>query len=62
MKNALIIVISTLFFFTGIACQDQKSWPKNTGAEKATGSFINSVTFSCAGNKTIQVLFFDDKA
>ena len=62
MKNAIFIVISTLLVFTGIACQNQKSWPKNTGAEKATGSIINSVTFSCAGNKTIQVLFFDDKA
>ena len=47
---------------TGISCQNQKSWPKNTGAEKATGSIINSVTFSCAGNKTVQALFFADKA
>ena len=62
MKDALFIVIITMLVFTGVSCQDQKSWPKNTGADKATGSFINSVTFSCAGNKTIQVLFFDDKA
>ena len=62
MKNALLIVIITMLVFTGIACQDQKSWPNNTGAEKATGSIINSVTFSCAGNKTIQALFFADKA
>ena len=46
---------------TGISCQNQKSWPKNTGAEKATGSIMTSVTFSCAGNKTIQALFFADK-
>jgi membrane-bound inhibitor of C-type lysozyme len=62
MKNALFVVISTLLVFTGIACQDQQSWPKNTGAKKATGSIITSVTFSCAGNKTIQALFFADKA
>jgi membrane-bound inhibitor of C-type lysozyme len=62
MKNALFIVISTMLVFTGISCQDQKSWPKNTGADKATSSIINSVTFSCAGNKTIQALFFEDKA
>ena len=62
MKNALFIVIITLLVFTGIACQNQKPWPQNTGAEKATGSIINSVTFSCAGNKTVQVLFFEDKA
>ena len=62
MKNALFIVISTLLVSTGIACQNQKSWPKNTGVEKATGSIINSVTFSCAGNKTIEALFFADKA
>ena len=62
MRNALFIVIITLLVFTGIACQDQKSWPKNTGAEEATGCIINSVTFSCAGNKTIQALFFADKA
>jgi membrane-bound inhibitor of C-type lysozyme len=62
MKNALFIVISTLLVFTGVSCQDQKSWLKNTGAEKATGRIITSITFSCAGNKTIQVLFFDDKA
>ena len=30
--------------------------------EKATSGIINSVTFSCAGNKTIQALFFADKA
>jgi hypothetical protein len=36
--------------------------PKNTVVEKATGKIINSVTFSCAGNKTVQVLFFEDKA
>jgi membrane-bound inhibitor of C-type lysozyme len=62
MKNALFIVINTMLVFTGISCQDQKSWPKNTSAEKVTGSIINSVTFSCAGNKTIQALFFADKA
>ena len=62
MKNALFIVIITLLVFTGISCQDQKSWPKNTGAEKATGSIINAVTFSCAENKTVQALFFADKA
>ena len=62
MKNALFIVIITMLVFTGISCQDQKSWPKKTGAEKATGSIINSVTFSCAENKTIQALFFADKA
>ena len=62
MKNALFIVISTLLAFTGIACQVQKSWPKNTGVEQATGRIISSVTFRCAGNKTIQALFFADKA
>jgi membrane-bound inhibitor of C-type lysozyme len=61
MKNALFIVIITLLVFTGFSCQHQTSWPNNTGAEKATGSIINSVTFSCAGNKTIQALFFADK-
>jgi len=62
MENTLFIVIMTMLVFTGISCQDQKSWPKNTGEDKATGSIINSVTFSCAGNKTIQALFFADKA
>ena len=62
MKKALFIAISTLLVFTGIACQNQKSWPKNTVAEEATGRIITSVTFSCAGNKTIQALFFADKA
>jgi len=62
MKNALFIAIITMLVFTGISCQDQKSWPNNTGADKATGSIINAVTFSCAGNKTIQALFFEDKA
>ena len=46
---------------SGISCQNQKSLPKNTVAEKATGGIINSVTFSCAGNKTIQALFFEYK-
>jgi hypothetical protein len=49
MKKAVLIVIST-----GISCQKQKSLPKNTVAEKATSRTINAVTFSCAGNKTIQ--------
>ena len=61
-EKCIFIVISTLLVFIGIACQDQKSWPKNTGVEKATGSIITSVTFSCAGNKTVQALFFADKA
>ncbi|MDD5321437.1 MAG: MliC family protein [Methylococcales bacterium] len=62
MKKVLVIVISTVLVSTGISCQNQKSLPKNTVAEKATGRIINSLTFSCAGNKTIQVLFFADKA
>jgi membrane-bound inhibitor of C-type lysozyme len=62
MKNALFIIISTMLVFTSISCQDQRFWPKNTGAENTTGSFVNSVTFSCAGNNTIQALFFADKA
>ena len=62
MKNALFIVIITMLVFTGISCQNQKPLPKITVAEKATGSIINAVTFSCAGNKTVQALFFDDKA
>jgi membrane-bound inhibitor of C-type lysozyme len=61
MKKALFIVIITMLVFTGISCQDQKFWPQNTGAEKATGSIINSVTFSCSGNKTIHAVFFADK-
>ncbi|MFA5924824.1 MAG: MliC family protein [Methylococcaceae bacterium] len=60
--TAQMALIITMLVFTGISCQDQKSWPKNTGAEKVTDRIINSVTFSCAGNKTIQVLFFADKA
>ena len=62
MKKTLFIVIITILVSTGIFCLYQKSLPKNTVAEKATGRIINSVTFSCAGNKTIQVLFFEDKA
>ena len=62
MKNALFIVIITMLVFTGISCQHQTSWPKNTGEDKATGRIITSVTFSCAGNKTVQALFFADKA
>jgi membrane-bound inhibitor of C-type lysozyme len=62
MKKALFIAISTMLVSTGISCQDQKSLQKSTVAEKATGSIINSVTFSCAGNKIIQALFFADKA
>jgi len=62
MKKVFLIVISTILVSTGISCLNQKSLPKNTVAEKATGRIINSVTFSCAGNKTIQVLFFADKA
>ena len=62
MKNALFIVIITMLVFTGISCQNQKPLPKITVAEKATGSIINSVAFSCAGNKTVQALFFADKA
>jgi len=62
MKKTLFIVIITILVSTGISCLYQKSLPKNTVAEKATGRIINSVTFSCAGNKTIQVLFFEDKA
>ena len=62
MKKAVFIIISTMLVSTGISCQNQKSLPKNTVAEKATGSIINSVTFSCTGNKTIQALFFEDKA
>ena len=61
MKNALFIVISIMLVSSGISCQNQKPLPKNTVAEKATGGIINSVTFSCAGNKTIQALFFADK-
>ena len=62
MKNALFIVFNTMLVSTGISCQNQKSLTKNTVAEKATGRTIYSVTFSCAGNKTIQALFFADKA
>jgi membrane-bound inhibitor of C-type lysozyme len=62
MKKALFIALITMLVSTGISCQNQKFLPKNTVAEKATGRIINSVTFSCAGNKTIQALFFDDKA
>ena len=62
MKKTLFIVIITILVSTGIFCLYQKSLPKNTVAEKATGRIINSVIFSCAGNKTIQVLFFEDKA
>jgi membrane-bound inhibitor of C-type lysozyme len=62
MKKAFFIVIITMLVSTGISCQNQKSLPKNTVAEKATGRIINSVTFSCVGNKTIQVFFFEDKA
>jgi len=62
MKKTLFIVIITILVSTGIFCLYQKSLPKNTVAEKATGRIINSLTFSCAGNKTIQVLFFEDKA
>jgi membrane-bound inhibitor of C-type lysozyme len=62
MKKALFIALITMLVSTGISCQNQKFLPKNTVAEKATGRIINSVTFSCAGNKTIQALFFADKA
>ena len=61
MKNALFIATITMLVSAGISCQNQKPLPKNTVAEKATGGIINSVTFSCAGNKTIQALFFADK-
>jgi membrane-bound inhibitor of C-type lysozyme len=62
MKKVLPIVISTLLVSSGISCQHQLSLPKNTVAEKTTDKIITSVTFSCAGNKTVQALFFDDKA
>ena len=62
MKKALFIAIITILVSTGIICLYQKYWQKNAVVEKATGSIINSVTFSCAGNKTVQVLFFADKA
>ena len=61
MKKTLFIVIITMLVSTGISCQNQKSLTKNNGAEKATGRTIYSVTFSCAGNKTIQALFFEGK-
>jgi membrane-bound inhibitor of C-type lysozyme len=61
MKKTLFIVISIMLVSSGISCQNQKPLPENTVAEKATGGIINSVTFSCAGNKTIQALFFADK-
>ena len=62
MKKALFIAIITILVSTGIICLYQKYWQKNAVVEKATGRIINSVTFSCAGNKTVQVLFFADKA
>ena len=62
MKKALFIVIITILVSTSIFCLYQKTLPKNTVVEKATSGIINSVTFSCAGNKTIQALFFADKA
>ena len=61
MKKALFIAISTILVSTGISCQDQKFLLNKTVAEKATGSIITSVTFSCPGNKIIQALFFADK-
>ena len=61
MKKALFIVIITILVSTGIFCLYQKPLPKNTVAEEATSRIINPVTFSCAGNKTIQALFFENK-
>ena len=61
MKKALFIVIITILVSTSIFCLYQKTLPKNTVVEKATSGIINSVTFSCAGNKTIQALFFENK-
>ena len=61
MKKALFIVIITILVSTSIFCLYQKTLPKNTVVEKATSGIINSVTFSCTGNKTIQALFFEDK-
>ena len=59
-EKTVFIAISTLLVSTGISCQNQKYLPKNTAAEKATGRTINSVTFSCTGNKTIQAIFLED--
>ena len=60
MKKTLFTVIITLLISAGIFCLYQKYLQKNTVAE-ATSGIINSVTFTCTGNKTIQAVFFRDK-
>jgi len=61
MKKALFIVIITILVSTGIFCLYRKLLQKNTAVEKATSGIINTATFSCTGDKTIQALFFEDK-
>lgn len=61
MKKAFLIVISTILVGSGISCQGQKPLQSDTAAEKPEDRIINSVTFSCAENKSIQALFLKDK-
>ena len=62
MKRKLIIVgvlvfIGLVFLFL----YQQKPTSKNTVVDKTTEGIINSATFNCAENKSIQAIFFKDK-
>jgi putative hemolysin len=61
MKKMLIVAIIIILTGAGIFCLCRKFTAKSPVVEKTTKGVINSTTFSCADNKTIQALFFKDK-
>lgn len=50
----LLVIISTFYLVNYFS-------KKNIVTEKTNENIINSVTFVCEGNKTIQAVFFEDK-
>ena len=61
MKKILYVVVTVLLVGVGVFCLFQKPFKKNTVVEKVNSGVINSVTFSCSENKSIQALFYSDK-
>ncbi|MFA5936739.1 MAG: DUF333 domain-containing protein [Candidatus Paceibacterota bacterium] len=61
MKKTLSIIFVLFLIIIGILYYYQQNNQKNITIEKPTDTVINSATFSCAENKTIQTIFFKDK-
>ncbi|MGZ8548999.1 MAG: DUF333 domain-containing protein [Sulfuricurvum sp.] len=61
-KTLFFIVVITLIINIGIFYLYQKLLQKSPVVSESTSGITNAVSFSCTENKTIQALFFEDKA